>query len=102
MAHSYQKSSGEESTNNTTLQTSSAIECQGLSHVWREPAFQNDDDGSEFDISFQTEDQGNLPRESKFFLWALRASQAQREVVASSGNMTKSSVWLNIAWALCS
>ena len=40
------------------------------------------------------------PRESSCFLAALLESQQQSEVVASSGNMTKSSVWLNTACAM--
>ena len=42
------------------------------------------------------------PRESSCFRLAFLASQQQSEVVASSGNMTKSSVWLKMAWAGCS
>ena len=37
------------------------------------------------------------PSDRSCFLLAFLASQAQREVVASSGNMTKSSLWLKTA-----
>ena len=37
------------------------------------------------------------PRDKSCFLDALRESQQHNEVVASSGNMTKSSVWLKAA-----
>ena len=40
------------------------------------------------------------PSDKSCFLLAFLASQAQRLVVASSGNMTKSSVWLNTACAM--
>ena len=42
------------------------------------------------------------PRERSCLREAFRESQQQSDVVASSGNMTKSSLWLNTAWARCS
>ena len=39
------------------------------------------------------------PSDKSCFLLAFLASQAQRLVVASSGNITKSSLWLKTAWA---
>src|SRR5687768_3590072 len=41
------------------------------------------------------------PRLSSFWRSALRASQVHRLVVRSSGNITKSSVWLNDACERC-